>query len=43
VHPANTPAWTHALQIFVPVSQLSKEQQEHAEEKKLKQLEQEPQ
>jgi hypothetical protein len=43
VHPANTPAWTMRLQISFLFPKLSKEQQEMMMEKKLKQLQQEPQ
>jgi putative transposase len=43
VHPANTPAWTMRLQISFLFPKLTKKQQEMLMEKKLKQLEQEPQ
>ncbi len=43
VHPANTPSWTMRLQISFLFPKLSREQQEMLMEKKLKQLQQEPQ
>ena len=43
VHPANSPSWTMRLQISFLFPKLSKEQQEMLMEKKLKQLQQEPQ
>jgi hypothetical protein len=43
VHPANSSSWTMRLQISFLFPKLSKEQQEMLMEKKLKQLQQEPQ
>jgi len=43
VRPANTPSWTMRLQISFLFPKLSREQQEMLMEKKLKQLQQEPQ
>ncbi len=43
VHPANAPAWTMRLQISFLFPRLTRAQQKMLMEKKLKQLEQEPQ